>query len=711
MARIRKPQTQRAGAVNAAENIASVIENSTLNVRNWWHNDRVVGLFLVLITLLVYGQVWRAGFIWDDNAHVVSWKLRSIGGLERIWFAPGATQQYYPVLYTAFWLEAQLWGDAALGYHLINVLLHGIGCWLLFRILRGLGIRGAALAATAFALHPVCVESVAWISEQKNTLSAVFYFSAALTYLNFDRERRLASYGLALGIFILALMSKSVTATLPAALLVVFWFKRGRLSWNRDVLPLLPWLILGAAAGTMTAWMERTFVGATGAAYGISWLERILLAGRILVFYSGKIFWPRELNFVYPRWTIDPGEFWPYLYPAGVIILFLILWFWRKRSRAPLATALLFAGTLFPALGFLNVYPFIYSYVADHFQYLAVAVMLSATGAVITRLAGQFSPRVRSLINGGCICILGLLATLTWRQCAIYASEETLWVATNAGNPDSWLAHNNLGIAYMSAGKVGEAINQYEKALATNPHRQPRSFAGTYNNLGIALLQQGRVPDAVFNFEKSVELDPRYVEAMNNLANAYAGTGRSEAALGLFDRALAISPRDVGTNYNLGNTLFQAGRWEEAAVRYRVVLEVDPDHAPARNNLGNSLLQLGRLDDAIVQYDRAVAISPGNTEARINLGTALLQKGVLDQAIANFRTALGQNEKLFTAHTNLGFALAQKGLMDEAVIHFKRAVELDPKSSEAHRNLGSIYQADGKAAEAEGEFTRAAHLP
>ncbi len=217
---------------------------------------------LVIVVLLVYQPAWQGGLIWDDDAHVTRPELRSWGGLYRIWFDLGATQQYYPLLHSLFWIEYKLWGDATLGYHLVNILLHATAAVMAAAVLRRLKVPGAYLAAAIFALHPVQVESVAWITEQKNTLSAVFYLAAAMLYLRFDQTRKTPLYAGALALFVICLLSKTVTATLPAALLVIFWWQRGRLSWERDGLPLIPFFILGAVAGLFTAWVERTLIGA-----------------------------------------------------------------------------------------------------------------------------------------------------------------------------------------------------------------------------------------------------------------------------------------------------------------------------------------------------------------------------------------------------------------------------------------------------------------
>ena len=362
-------------------------------------------LLIVCCTFLAYLPALDGGLLWDDAAHVTRPDLRSLHGLWRIWSDLGATQQYYPLLHSAFWMEYKLWGDATLGYHLANLLLHAAAAILVMLIMRRLGLPGAWLAALIFTLHPVCVESVAWIAEQKNTLSTVFYLGAALLYLNFDRTRRGSHYFLALALFVMALLTKTVTDTLPAALLVVFWWQRGRLGWKRDVVPLLPWFALGAAAGLFTAWVERRFVFAEGPDFALTLVERFLLAGRALWFYLGKLVWPADLMFFYPRWHVDAAQWWQYLFPLAALAALIGLCLLAPKHRGPLAGALIFAGTLFPALGFFNVYPFIYSYVADHFQY---AASLGIIVPVAAGLASAVTARTRGwAVAAACLALAG----------------------------------------------------------------------------------------------------------------------------------------------------------------------------------------------------------------------------------------------------------------------------------------------------------------
>ncbi len=339
--------------------------------------------------LVLYSPALSGGFLWDDPDNITPPELRSWSGLPRIWFQWGATQTYYPVLHTLYWVEQKLWGDATLGYHLASILFHSISVCLVYWIVRRLKIPGALLAAAIFAVHPVYVESIAWITEQKNTLSGMFTLASILVYLRFDDSRRRATYAGALGLFLLALESKATAVTLPVALLVILWWKRDRLSWRRDLAPLLPWFALSLLVGLFTIWYERVYVGVQGQQFELSLTQRCLLASRAVWFYLGKLFWPADFTFIYPRWELDPIEAWQYLYLAATLALLAIAWLLHRRSRAPLAALLFFLGTLFPLLGFFPTYIFSYTYVCDHFQYLpslGIVVLVSAGIALALQL-------------------------------------------------------------------------------------------------------------------------------------------------------------------------------------------------------------------------------------------------------------------------------------------------------------------------------------
>ena len=597
-----------------------------------------LGALVVCATVVAYLPAMQAGFIWNDSDYVTSPALRSFGGLAQIWFKLGATEQYYPLLHSIFWLQYWVFGDNPVGYHVVNLLLH-LGAVILFAlVLRRLlvtersvgpstapGARDsemptagqerkryagvAWLAAALFALHPVHVASVAWITEQKNTFSLVLYVAAFLLYLRFDETRRPRYYFFALALFGLSILAKTATVTLPAALLVVFWWRRGRLAWQSDVRPLLPWLVLGVAAGIFSSWVERNYLGganmgAEGAEFDLSLAGHVLLAGRAIWFYLGSLAWPFGLNFIYPRWTMDGAVWWQWLFPLAVAAVGVWLWAMRRRDRTPLAVFLLFAGTLFPVLGFVNLFGSLYSRVWDHWQYLADLAPLALAGAV---LAGTWAgPHLRraGLSLGVALCLL--LGGLTWQRCGDFQNNEVLYRTTLARNPDCWMAHNNLG-----------------QILALTP-------AG--------------LPEAIEHYQAAVRLNPAWAEVHYNLANA-----------------LAKNP----------------DRLTEALGEYETALRLRPDYAQAHNNFGNALSRVdGRLPEAIAQYEQTLQIDPAQPEAHNNLGTILLMMGRTPDAIAHFESALRLNPNLPQVHMNLAVALESTGRTNEATAHIEAARRL-----------------------------------
>jgi tetratricopeptide (TPR) repeat protein len=566
----------------------------TTEVSGW-----LLGAGLWVATFLAYAPALSAGFIWNDSEYVTAPALRSVEGFWRIWFELGATEQYYPLLHSAFWLQHQIWGDVAAGYHVFNVALHATAACLLAAVLRRLAVPGAWLAAGLFALHPVAVESVAWISEQKNTLSLVFYLTAALLYLRFTAERGPRVYAAATLCFAAALLSKSVTASLPAALLVVTWWRHGRIEWRRDVVPLLPWFALGGAMALVSAHVERVYIGAHGEEFALTALQRSLLAGRIAWFYLGKLLWPADLIFIYPRWNVDPGVAWQWAFSLGALALLAILWRLRRWSRAPLAAVLFFGGSLVPTLGFFNVYAFLYSYVADHWQYLpgiGVHVLLAAGLTLALRdvvPAGRFRIVVPGLLLAG-------LGALSWQQSRMYADMRTFYVTTLERNPAAWMAHNNLGSLLHAAGDRAGARRHFEAALRVRPGLFKAHF-----NLGNILREQGFAAEALEQYRRAIELKPDYVEALNQL----------------------------------GSLLRSLRQPHEALPHLFAAVRLDPAFADARNNLGMALRDAGRLTDALRQFERAVQDRPDMAPAHLNLALTLSLVGRTDEAMHHFRTA------------------------------------------------------------------------
>lgn len=570
--------------------------------------DLWLGALLIAAAFLTYLPAINAAFIWNDSDYVTAPALRSLEGLWRIWFEIGATEQYYPLLHSAFWVQHKLWGDWATGYHVLNILLHAASAFVLALVLRRLAIeRGAAwLAAFIFALHPVCVESVAWISEQKNTLSLLFYLLAALLYLRAHAERRSGLYLVATATFVLALLSKSVTASLPAALLVVIWWQRGRLEWRRDVLPLVPWFVLGAAMGLVSAWVEKTYVGAQGSEFALTFLQRGLLAGRIAWFYVGKLLWPSDLVFIYPRWNVDPAEAWQWLFPLGVLAALGGLWWMRGWSRAPLAAVLFFGGSLFPTLGFFNVYAFLYSFVADHWQYLpGIGIIVLAAGGLTRALAGA-TPLVRRAVPVGMVTAL---AILSFQQSRTYADLRTFYTATVARNPQAWMAHNNLGNLLRELGELEAARTHLEAALQARP-----DLKKAHNNLANVLRDLRRPREAIEHYRQAIALDEAYGEAHNNLGSLLRMQGMKEEALRHLLRAIQIDPENADARNNLGMVLREFGRTREAIVEFERALRLEPDLAPVHLNLALTYSIIGDDVKAMEHYRTARRLNPAIPE-------------------------------------------------------------------------------------------------
>ncbi|HKQ49414.1 MAG TPA: tetratricopeptide repeat protein [Phycisphaerae bacterium] len=644
-----------------------------------WSSRHVIGAAaLVVVALLVaYAPAIRGGFIWDDDAHVTKPELRSTAGLYRIWFEIGATQQYYPLLHTAFWIQHKLWGDWPVGYHLVNLTWHAIAAMLVLvivrRLLRGKRVAGAdsgaVLTAAVFALHPVQVESVAWITEQKNTLSAVFYLAAMLSYLRFDETRQRSLYGLATGMFVLGLLTKTVTATLPAAMLVILWWQRGRLSWKRDVGLLLPWFVLGAFGGLMTAWVERDLIGAKGAAFELSFVERFLLAGRVVWFYLYKLFWPGELIFIYPRWSVDAGAVWQWLYPMGLLSVFVGMVFYARRNRAPLAALLFFVGSLFPVLGFFNVYPFIFSFVADHFQYLpSLGVIALVCGGAALSVAKLSSPAARVL---GLAILPVVLGVLTHRQCRMYADVQSLYEATIRKNPGCWMAYNNLGTVLDDRGRLHEAIEHYRRALQLRP-----DYADAHNNLGAALETLGRHGEAAVAHQEALRLRPRFPEARFNLGVAYTGLGDSARAIEQYRLAIQLRPNYPEAHNQLGMTLNATGRHDEAIAAYESALQLRPQYTEAYGNLVAALIDAKLVLDAIDRARDAVRRFPANAPLRVNLGIALTMAGRPRMALSEFEEAARLRPDLFEAQANLAASYESAGRLGEALAAGERALAI-----------------------------------
>src|SRR5437667_7298967 len=548
-----------------------------------WQRDWLSAFLLIALVFVSYARVLNAGFIWDDESHLTQ-NPCVVGplGLKDIWTTTRAV--YYPLVLTTFWTLHKFVGLSPSPYHILNVLMHAGSAVLLWRVLRELGVRGAWLGAALWGLHPVMVQSVAWVTELKNTQSCLFYLLSILCFLKVDSEGtgnrlRWRRLGWALLFFVMAIASKPSTVMLPAVLALCIWWRRGQIQ-SRNLMALIPFVLISALASVWTIWEQKFHAGASGPEWAQTWPERLIIAGRTIWFYLGKLIWPHPLIFVYPRWEISPSRLTAYLPLLAGLVGLVILWLTRgKWKRSVSFAAAYFVISLFPVIGFFSVYFFRYSFVSDHFQYLASMGPLALAGAGITAGADslKWRPFPRTAICGILLLLLGFL---TWRQSAIYHDLVTLYTATLAKNPACWMAHYNLGIVLRDQGETDQAIAHYRQAVALRP-----DYAEAHYNLGRALVEKGKVDDAIAHYE----------------------------------RALAINPADAEAHNNLGATLFLNGRVEDAIAHYQKALAIRPDYADASCNLANALLSKGDMDGAIVHYMACLALSPNQAEAQYNL--------------------------------------------------------------------------------------------
>src|SRR5213080_2010294 len=674
------------------------------NPRNGVKNSQRIRLFslaLIVATAVAYLPAWNGKPIWDDNAHITQPELRSWHGLVEVWTQVGATQQYYPLVHSVFWIEQKLWGDSVLGYHLINIFLHSFAAIVLLQILLRLKVPGAWLAAGLFALHPVHVESVAWISEIKNTLSGLFFFCSILAYLNFDQNRSRVAYFGSLALFLFGLMCKTAIAPLPAIILAVLWWRRGRLRLRDDVVPSLPFFGLGIGAGLFTAWVERNFVGAHGTVFQLSILQRCLIAARDFWFYLFKLLWPVKLTFIYPRWQISGAIWWQYLFPLTLILLLALIWRLRKKNRGPLAAVLVFLGLLFPALGFINVYPFIYSFVADHFQYLACVGPLTLFAAGMTMALDSIAPGKVLLRPTISFLLLLTLGALSWRQCRDYRDIETLWRTTIARNPDCWMAYSNLGSFLSARGDIDEAIRDFRKALELRPDQSK-----DHNNLGKALLQTGRMSEAMDEFQTALRISPDDPDTENNIGAAHLQEGDVDEAISHLRKAVQKWPFHADAYINLGNAFLQKRDLDAAIEAYSTTLGLQFDHAESHYSIANAFRQKGELDDAILHYRLALELRPDYADAHNNLANAFRQQGWIEEAIREYEAALKSNPGSVPAQNNLAWLLATAA--DPKLRNGRKAVELAEQAVLATNGHDPLLLHTLAAAYAEsGEFTKA----
>jgi len=620
-----KPNLSKLADANKTSDIGSKAGNKKKDAVYISASQRIwlFGLFLAAATFFSYFPALRGGFVWDDD----SWTtkiinlLRDTSGLRLMWFQPTALQQYYPLSGTTFWLDYHLWKFWTTPYHVENVLLHILAALLFWRLLLRLRVPGAWLACAIFALHPLMVESVAWITERKNVLSMVLCLSAFLAYGRYQqwwetdptapfagslnvKRHKVAFYSLALILFLLAMLAKTTVFSLPAALILIGWWKRGKIQWRTDVLPTLPFFLISFLLCATTSWLEKHHLNAQGQEFALSFPQRCLVAGRVFWFYLGKLFWPANLCFVYTRWQTNPGLWWQWLAPVTALGSLFLFWLARARiGRGPITALLLYVGALFPLLGFMDAYGMRYSFVWNHWVYLPSLGIIALISSCVVRLAERL--RSRSILYGFAMILLALGA-LTRRDCAMYSDGETLWRVTLARNPDAWLAHTDLGVLLDSRGQINDAIIQFKQALHINPDN-----AEACNALGNDMLIEGHPEEAISDFEKALDFQPGYAAAESNLGGALVATGDFKQASAAYEAAIKSEPYNEFYLNNLAWFLatcpqadFRNGH-EAVQLAEQACKLTDYTQTQLIGTLAAAYAEAGRFDDAVAAAQKA----------------------------------------------------------------------------------------------------------
>jgi len=658
--------------------------------------DTLLGLLMFAGTLLTYWSSLHGTFLWDDDVHLTA-NPAIVGplGFKEIWTTSAAV--YYPLTLTSFWLQHLLWGLNPLPYHLVTIAAHATSSVLLWRVLEHLKVRNAWFGAALWALHPVQVESVAWITELKNTQSCVFYLMAGMFFLKWLAARESGSsragwnYAIAIVAATFAILSKTSTVMLPVVLGLCWWWKDARWRW-RDTLWLVPFFLVSTAAGVWTIWEQENHSGALGLEWAQSWPERAVIAGRVAWFYLGKLLWPHPLIFIYPRWTVDSAQLSAYLPALAAALGLLLLWRHRNGPWRPVFFSFIyFVVSLFPVSGFFSVYFFRYSFVADHFQYLPAIGPLALAMAAI--------PRKRYLTPALCSVILAGSAILSWQQSRVYATPLTLWRDTLAKNPDAWMAHTNLGAELDDQGRTLEAVAEYEAALRINPND-----AGARNNLAAHLAGLGRETEAVREWEQALRIQPRSARTHTNLAFALARLGRMQEAFDHWKKALDIEPGLLDAHYDFGVALAQSGRIVEAIEHYEKALQIKPDFADAHYRLALALKLQRRFSEALNHHRKALALDPQSLVAQNALAWVLATspeaslrngKEAAELALTAAQLSGGNYPQVLDT---MAAAYAESGQFEKAVETAKGALRLlavqnDPSLADGIQARLKLYEA------------------
>ena len=622
---------------------------------------------IVLVTFAVYWPVLRGKFVWDDLVLVKKNPLLTgEHTLGSIWF-----QGDFPLATVGFWIQHLLWGDNPAGYHAVNIVLHAVNALLVWRVLARLKVCGAWLAALIFAVHPVCVASAAWISELKNTLSLVFFLLSFLWYLRFEDQTAEARgqraegnpltsdhrfptsryYWLSLGAFLLALLSKTSTVMLPVVLLAGAWWRRGRVA-KSDWLAATPHFALATAFSLMTIWFQSLAIGSE-TVQTEDFPGRLAGAGWAVWFYLGKALLPVHLSMIYPRREIAATTV--SLLPSLLLVasLGVCWWFRRGRGRAALFALGCFTVTLFPVLGFFDMYFMVFSRVSDHFQYLPLICIAALVAAA---LHTALPKKVLWLVA---VALIAALGVLTVQRARVFATDEGLWMNTLARNPAAWNAHNNLGCIRAEQSQWDEALRHFETSLKLNP-RNTKALV----NLGKFRAAEKKYTEAEAHFQAALKIKPDDADAQAQYGSMLAGIGRNEEAAAHLREAARLRP-EIETRLELAAVYRAAGKIREAIEQCRQALRAKPDQPEALSNLAWLLAtaadeKLRDGQEAVRCAEQACALT-GHQKAPMVavLAAAYAEAGRFDQAVVTAQQAVD----LARAAGNLQFAATNEQLL------------------------------------------------
>jgi protein O-mannosyl-transferase len=579
---------------------------------------------IALATSAAYLPSLKGGFILDDNLLLTESRLIAApDGLFRFWLTTEPLD-YFPVSNTTLWVEWRLWGMNATGYRISNLLLHVASAILIWVILGKLSIAGAFLAALSFAVHPVNVESVAWIAQRKGLLALVFSLASALCYLGqLDSETRARRvprgfglggdgwYWLSLVGFVLAMLSKGSAAVLPVLLLgMVRWLRP--LS-RRDVQRAVPFFLVSLVLVPVNGWFQTSRLNVPIRSVGFG--ERLLGAAGVVWFYLSKAVLPIHLTFVYPQWHVRPDRWQWWLPLLATVAVTSVLWWRRETWGRPLLFAWgFFCVALLPVMGFTDVGFMQQSLVADHYQHMALIAVAAVAGAGWGTWRRRARGRGRWVPDALAVAVVGALAVLTWQQSGLYADARILYRAGLERNPQSWMLHTDLGALLSRDGRPQEAIEHYRQALQVRP-----DYPEAHNNLGSELAKAGRVQEAIEHYQQALQINPELREARYNLALARAQNGEVAAAIEEYEQALRLNPYYPEVHYNLGIALADVDRVQEAIDEFQQALRLKSDYPEAHNNLGTVLARAGELQAALAHYEEALRLEPDYDDARRNL--------------------------------------------------------------------------------------------